>query len=454
MKKYFLGLALIIFIHLFFLSKISFFPYPELFIYPYLTANGLTPYKEIFDQHFPGLMFFPINLHTLGMTTPEIAQVWHWFIVGLTHVFIFLAGKKIFKSEKMALASNLLFAGVHPYFEGYVLWIDTFMPLFLIPAFLFLTNALKDGRRVNFFLSGFFIGLALMFKQVVLPIIGLLLLFLFIKKKFYGLLYFFAALLLPVLVLFLYISSLDIWKEFIYWTITFNLTIFNEMATTKPSLGDLVKMFPIFVLPLLLFFSKKHRSKLALLLLFYVFSLVFAYARFDFVHLQPALPFATLLVIYFINGLSFLQKRISVLVFVLVSLALTLRTYDRLKADSFIFYSKEEREVARVVKEYASPGEAVLAFATLPHINQMTETLPPGKVFVFPFPWFSLIAQEKIVEGLVSDPPKVVVQDRTSTTQGENLASFMPAVAAFVDENYIIVESIGNNEILVKKGEK
>ncbi len=59
-------LLFIILIHIFITFKLIFFPYPELFIYPYLTNHGLLPYKQILDQHFPGLMFLPINFNNLG----------------------------------------------------------------------------------------------------------------------------------------------------------------------------------------------------------------------------------------------------------------------------------------------------------------------------------------------------------------------------------------------------
>src|SRR3990167_11274587 len=98
-----LGISIILFLiiitHIFLLSKLVFFPYPELFVYSYLTKQGLIPYKQIFDQHFPGIMFFPVNLATLGIDTPQEAQILHLGIVILTQVILFVIGRKLFKSN-------------------------------------------------------------------------------------------------------------------------------------------------------------------------------------------------------------------------------------------------------------------------------------------------------------------------------------------------------------------
>jgi hypothetical protein len=50
------------------------------------------------DQHFPGLMFFPLNLDNLGMRTPSDAMLWSMGIVILIHLLLFLIGTRIFRS--------------------------------------------------------------------------------------------------------------------------------------------------------------------------------------------------------------------------------------------------------------------------------------------------------------------------------------------------------------------
>src|SRR4030067_2242156 len=168
-----IGLLVTIVIHLYLLSRLIFFPYPELFIYSYLTNQGLLPYKQILDQHFPGLMFFPINLFTLGMRTPQAARIWHFGLIVATQLTLFVLAKKMFKSDKWALCVNFLYLVWQPFFEGYVLWIETFVSIILLFSFYFLLQGLEKKKQLLFFNTGLFLGIALVFKQVTLPLLFL-----------------------------------------------------------------------------------------------------------------------------------------------------------------------------------------------------------------------------------------------------------------------------------------
>src|SRR3990167_10272801 len=162
-------LFLIIIIHSFVLTKIIFFPEPELFIYPYLTNHGVKPYSQILDQHFPGLMFLPINFDNLGMNDEVSARFWLFGIVFLTHVLLFLISKT-YLGVKRALLVNFLYLIWQPFFEGWVLWIDNFLPLLLLPAFYF-------TLRKKLFWAGIFLGLGVVMKQSIIPLAGLVFLY-------------------------------------------------------------------------------------------------------------------------------------------------------------------------------------------------------------------------------------------------------------------------------------
>ena len=154
------GFIVLIGIHLYVLKKLVFFPYPELFVYSYLTKQGLIPYKQIFDQHFPGIMFFPINMISLGIDTPQEARLLQLGVVAVTHILIFSISKKIFKTNFYSLIPNLLYLVWQPFFEGYVLWIDSFIAMFLLLACYFL---LRKKNANDILYSGIFLGIALLF---------------------------------------------------------------------------------------------------------------------------------------------------------------------------------------------------------------------------------------------------------------------------------------------------
>ena len=108
----YLFLGLILFAHGFILTKLIFFPYPELFVYPYLTNQGLAPYSQILDQHFPGLMFLPLNFDNLGMNNEISARIWLISIVLVTHLLLFFIARSILKSGKSSSMTSLIRASL------------------------------------------------------------------------------------------------------------------------------------------------------------------------------------------------------------------------------------------------------------------------------------------------------------------------------------------------------
>jgi hypothetical protein len=455
-------LFLVIVLHLFILSRLIFFPYPELFIYPYLTADGLLPYKQILDQHFPGLMFFPINLFSLGMRTPEIARIWHLGLIAVTQITLYWSAKKNFKSKKWALFANSLFLLWQPFFEGYVFWIDSFIPLFLLPAFCLLVDF--NSKKIDtqkLFLSGLLLGMALVFKQVTLPLILLVGLFVLWRvKKIKKLSPFVLGTAIPGVLMFAYICSIGVWRDFIFWTVTFNLTTFAQMGRKYPDVVGLVKTAPVFLLASVAWIAiflkvKRPKSKMIdtyfLLGLFFLGSLVFAYARFDFIHLQPALPFAILILIFAVK--KFFRKKavLMFLTYISVSLFLLVPFYQNHIDDRVLFFGEFEDRLVNKVQRYVSEGDVIFALGTTPHLYQLTNTLPPGNIFVFQFPWFMVEAEERILSGIMNDPPKVVVRDMGATTGGLNLISYMSNINRYIEGNYEIVDQVDEVEIMIRK---
>ena len=433
-------LLLIIAAHVLILSKLTFFPYLELFVYPYLTNHGLVPYRDILDQHFPGLMFFPVNLDSLGMTTPQAARLWQYGIIIVTHTLLFLVARKVFKSNIKALTSNFLYLIWQPFFEGWALWIDSFLPVLLLPAFYFL-------YRKKYFWVGLFLGLALLFKQVIIVLAALCALYIFVKsKKVSNLVSFSLGFMIPVVVLLVYIFKLGVWKDFVFWTITFNLTTFAEMGRKLPEISLFLRAAFVF-LPAIIFFKKNILNTI-----FLVGSLTFAYARFDFVHLQPALPFVAIGTVYALDfAWSTYKKKILLLPYFLGAILIVFKFYQGYVGNKIFFFGEEEKTIVSKVVSLSTPDDKIFAFGTPQHLYQTAKRLPPGNIFVFQFPWFMMEAEDRVLSGILNDPPKVVVRDKLAEVDGKNLMEYMPKIAEYVDQNYKFIEKIGNSEILVKR---
>lgn len=449
-KKYWLiGLFVLIVVHLYLLSRLIFFPYPELFIYSYLTEEGLTPYKQIFDQHFPGIMFFPVNLASFGIDTPSEARILHLAVVGITQILIFLVARKLFRSNLLALTSTLLYLIWQPFFEGYVLWIDTLVVPFLLLAFYFLI-----GKKKKLFYSGLFLGTALLFKQVVGPLAVLLFIYLYAdNKRFRKVLPFIAGFLIPVFLLILWVARLSIWREFLFWSVTFNLTTFAQMGRKYPALTEIIKALPLFAIAILTLVrevKKKAANPLILLSIFLLGTLFFAYARFDLVHLQPAVPFAAISTVFLMKRVEKDSLRAWLGIYLVAALLLLWPFYRSHLGDRVLFFGEFESKLSERVLQNSNLGDTIFALGTTPHIYQLTKTLPPGNVFVFQFPWFMVEAEERILQGIITDPPKVVLRDEHSTVQGMNLVSFMPKINAHIERYYKVIDNVNGTEIMVR----
>lgn len=433
------------------LSKLIFFPYPELFVYPYLTNNGLVPYRDILDQHFPGLMFLPINLDNLGMTTPEVARLWQFGIVLATQVLLFLIVRKLFGSNLKALISNFLFLIWQPFFEGWVLWIDSFLPLLLLPAFYFTYQGDREGKPKDLFWAGLFFGLSILFKQVVIPLSVLTLILLFLRSKRRKNIIWFILGVIPVPILMtLYYSLKGDLNDFLYWTVVFNLTTFSEFGRKAPFLSGLLRVTAVFGFAALALFNKRFRKETFWLVVFLIGSLLSAYARFDFVHFQPALPFAIMLSTIAIFW-GWKSAKYLVLFYLFGTLFLLSTFFKGHVGNKIFFFDDEVSQVAAITSELTNPGDKIFVYGTLPHLYQLTKTLPPGNVFVFHFPWFMKVAEDRVLQGIVHDKPKLIVTDRSVEIEGSRLTDFSPKINEYLINNYETFIAYNNYEFLRPK---
>lgn len=455
-KKFsFIILGLIVVIHIVILRNLIFFPYPEFFIYPYLTSSGLKPYQQILDQHFPGLMFFPINFHTLGMTTPEIARIWAIGVVIVLHLLLFLVGKEVLKSDRKALLVNFLFLVWQPFLEGWVFWIDNFLPIFTLVAFLAIYKYwIKQERKLAWiFLAGLSLGLGVVFKQVLIPLSAFTWLFLFWQTRNYKVAgSFLLGFLPPIILMIIYIVSVGVWQDFWYWAVVFNLVVYSKYGSrVAPSLAHLIRVAFVLGSSGLILFIKEKKS-LQLIFLFLIGSLAGALARFDFVHFQPALPFAILATILGVTRLwSKYWVKIFAVFYLLVAIWWLTTFYRGHIGNKVYFFDNQTKEIAQEVINQTEPRDKIFVFGVVPHLYQMTQTSVAGEIFVFQFPWFLMVAEERVLNGLKRDRPKIIVADRNAEIEGIDITNFMPRIDRYIRENYETVKKIGSVEIMQRK---
>lgn len=443
-------LILIILVHSFVLLKLQFFPYPEFFIYPYLTNNGLLPYREILDQHFPGLMFLPINFDNLGMTDPFVSRIWLITMVAIIQLFLFLIANNILKSEKKAILINFLYLLWQPFFEGWVLWIDSLLPLLLLPAFYcFYKN--------KFFICGLLLGIGIVFKQTLIPLTFLVFAYTIWTTKSLGKIgRLLLGIFIPITLMFLYLLNIGVLEDFWYWTITFNLTIYAKYGTSIPkSIGFVTRILFVYSTFLLLWssdFKNKDRRIVAIITIFLIGSLAGVFDRADFVHIQPSLPFAllgTTLGLYSL-GRNNLVK-LGVIIYILVTFWWQKVFFQGHISDKVLLFDGQTKQTALKIKQYTQKGDKIFVFGAVPHLYQLSETLPAGDVFVFQFPWFLSVAEGRILKGLEVDQPKIVVSDRSINIEGQLITEYAKELDQYIQKNYQVIDQVGTTSIMSRK---
>jgi len=446
-------LFLIIIAHVSILSLIKFFPYPEIFIYPYLVRKGLLPYKDIFDQHFPSLLFSPVNFASLGVNSEVSARFFNLLLIVMNHILLFSSANFILKRQrKKALIANILYLLIQPLFEGNFFWLGSLASFFVLLSF-YLLLKLRSEREVSLsFLVflGLILGMLLFIKQSMLPFFAIFLVFVFLElKSLRNFLILFFSSLLPFSLSLLWIFNKNIFSDFFYWSVIFNLEIYAEMARKLPNTSQLIR-FTLFWMTIIIFCFVKRREKYFpefFSLLSASFFLILP--RFEFVHLQPTIPILLLafekIRVKFANFakiLSFLW----ILVLVI--------WWPRFLSKNFLkespTFDSVYFEISRRIQSLPGEKNQIFVFGTSPIIYVITNTIPPTPFSLF-LPWNLSAKEESILNGLKINMPSIVVRDIEASVDGKKVIEFSSRINRFVEENYKVVEEVGSNQILLLK---
>ncbi len=440
---------LIALLHISLLSLIKFFPYPELFVYPYLAENGLLPYKQILDQHFPSLLMTPFNFYDLGLRTETSAKLFLLGSVLLTHLLIYLISKKLFKNTKFSFGPNIIYLFTQPLLEGNYLWLDTFLAPILLTAYYFCLRLVDSKKIIYPVLTGLSLGLAVYLKQVMFPLVFFTLFAVFwITRSKKRLFYLVLSSLIPFLLLMIWVYDNQIWNEFVYWTFTFNFEVYSKLGRQFSTLSQFGR-FAILWSPAflwLVYFRKE--KKYLLLLIFTVFSLLTAITRFEFVHLQPSLAFAVLALFGLFNSKLGLKYVFFTLITVLLIVWWPKFLRNNYQKSSSLF-TRDILEVSYLVSLMTNEDEKIFVLGTQPLVYPLSNRLPSGNLFTVNVPWNISVSQDKIYKALAEDPPSVVIRDQTATIDERKVVDFSPKLNAYINDNYVLVETIGTNEVLV-----
>lgn len=445
-------LGLLFLLHAATLSNLVFFPFPEFFVLPYFTNHGLIPYKQIVDQHAPGLFFLPVNAGTLGLHGVEMARIWLIIITCISSLFIFLTTRLISKSSLIGLLASLIFYFWHAFWGGWTLWIDSLIPLILVPAFYISFKIAESKNNKLAAILGIIFGLGIGLKQTILPLaIFTPIILSFILRDYKVILYFIIGFLPIPILLVLYFLRLGIFLDVFYWAGIFNTSVYPQLSRKGPEYPTAFQMI-ISYSPILFFPFLKNYKTAILICLFMFWSLVPIVDRFDSNHFQPSLPFLSIglaLIIY-----QFYKTKRLIAYFLIYFLISSFFVYKDIRMhlrDEVIIYNKQIINLSQEIKNYTNPDDEIFAYGVNPLIYYLSDTLPPGRYFVFQMPWYLSILEEAQVQSLKQSQPKIVVRDKGYSIDGENLSAFAPKISEYIDTNYEVFKRSGDFEILKKK---
>ena len=437
------ALAAIVVQQLLILGSLRFVLYPELIVYPYLTAAGWQPYREILDQHFPGLLFLPVNFHVLGLHDAWDFHLLLMAVAASQTVLTYVVARRL-AGEPAALLAALAFAAWQPFFEGETLWLDTFLPLFTLPALLLLLD-----RR--WLAAGLALGAGVVFKQTLVPLVafaGLVVVRERGRDGWSALLRFTAGAIVPSLAMLAWLHAIGVLADFWFWTVGFNLSTYAREASLAPGTGDLVRLALPVAIGIASVAAAPARWRAGLVALWCIATVAGGLGRFGLIHLQPAVPYFAILL--GMLGVELWRRRATIALVLLVILVPVWlgEFYGRRSRWLEDPAQKEHRAaIERTIRERAAPSESVLLLGVAPDLYAATGTLPPGRVFVFDFPWFLDVAGDRVLDAVRRDPPKVVLVDGAAGIDGQRTIDAARPILDEVHARYERTGGLGSIEV-------
>lgn len=444
-----LFLPLIILVHLILLINTRFTLWPEMVVYPYLLNNGFLLYKDIINPYPPIFTSFLTIFARIFGYNPLPYQILTWIFVLAIDLTIYFVYRKIFKNSLAAKMAVLFFAIFSIPFGVNGLWYDLVQTTLILLAFLYIWRFLNKPYPRFAFYSFFFLTIAFFVKQqIAWLIVWFLAVLIFklgkeIKKLPKEILYItspFLFLLIFQLIVFWQKGTVT---DFVFWTLYFPFIEASKMPgyILLPTLRQVAV-----VLSLILFFLPilaKRKQATNLIILTGVVLLLFAYPRFDYFHLIPALSVLSLAAMdnarELVNIKNKLRQQYLVSLFALIFLAIfTIRFFINNWTNQVRFFEKDIFETSNLLSKITSENEKVYIQNGPDQILPLSRRLPL-KPWADEFPWYleKNNIQDKIVEGLKIESPKFIIFKPYDSGDQYLIGAYRPTkIADYLEENY------------------
>ncbi|MEK7166090.1 MAG: glycosyltransferase family 39 protein, partial [Patescibacteria group bacterium] len=287
MKKFLL--PLFVCIHVFLLFNFKFTDWPEMLAYPYLLSRGFHFYGEIVHPYLPLLPYIILGMAYITGFSVLTLQLVTSFVIIVSDILLWKIAREWF-SEKSAILTVIIYALISLAFDINGLWFDVFLVPFLISAWYLYWHYLRSNCTKFLYWSGFILGFSFLIKQTSVVYVVIIVAYELYRKTFKPAFFTTLIFTLPLLGVLVIFPFAEVWQ----WGIVFPLTAIGQMPgyIQYPTIRQLFIIL-IFLSPTLIWHNLRD-SRIRLLGVWFIASLLFLFPRFDYFHLQPLIPFFTL----------------------------------------------------------------------------------------------------------------------------------------------------------------
>ena len=436
-------------VHLIFLINTRFVLWPEMVVYPYLLNNNFLLYQDVINPYSPILTWFLAIFAKIFGYLPPPYQILTWVIILIIDLSIYIISQKMFKNKLFALSSVAFFAVLSIPFGINGLWFDLVQTPFILWALYFFYKFLnarnKSVLKNNFFISFLLLTIAFFIKQQVFWV-GLLFFMFALSKYRFDVLKFLknhyqASLPFGVLFIFhvFYFFVQGTLANFAFWVFYFPAFLASKMPgyILLPSAKQMLIVFALFVF----FVPTMVRKSQILFLATPAVLILFAYPRFDYFHLIPAL--AAIAIFFGPNFEHFKKSNATIKgVFLLTLIFLSLFTFRYIQNQwhkETRFFEREIYQTAKVVELLTDKNERIYVQNGPDQIFPLANRLPP-KPWADDFSWYLEVPnlQKKVVDNLEKDKPRYIIFQPYLKGEKYGLGSYRPDdIADYIDNNYV-----------------
>lgn len=435
--------------------------WPEMMVYPYLLNNDFLLYKDLINPYPPAYIFFLSQFSGVFNYSITSYQLLTWSTVVLVNATIYFLVLKIFENHYFAVSSALFFAIIAIPFGVNGLWFDLIQtPLTLLSVYFFyrFLKFRKHGDldySLVFVLGAFFIKqqsvwLIIFYGAVVLTIYKLRSFALLLKLR-----KFLVFLTLALVCQFLIFWKLATLPDFLFWVLYFPFFKASSIPGyfSPPTIRQALTIagLILFISPVL--FSTKREHKI--ILFCSIALLFFAYPRFDYFHIIPALSVLSLLVgenIQLFSKSANLIKA-SVIFAALVLVVFSTRFYQNNWTNEIRFFEPDILAAASFLSLSTNPSDRIYIQNGPDQLLPLAHRLPP-KPWADEFPWYleKSNLQNRVVKALNETKPKFAVYKPYLEGNILGLGVYQPKqISSFIEENYTEQLKISDTLWLKKK---